>query len=265
MSITPQLGIPLVPEGTIDPAAGLNIALNDLDALASAGVVAVLSMALTAPPGSPDDGDQYIVATGGTGAWEGLETHLVRYVDEGDFWQDWAPGARFHLVLDLSSGSMYRWNGSAYVGFGGGGGSLSVSDGTTTVAAASALQVSQGARVVDEGGGTAGLRVAAQVIELSGTSYDLGDLTPGAWHVFTAAGAVTLTVEDDDVEPVATDSEFGIEARGTGGLLLVSDDSAVIYPPRGGTLELAEGDFVVLKRTAEDVYKVIGSTVEAGS
>lgn len=113
---------------------------------------------------------------------------------------------------------------------------------------------------ISGGGGGGG---GSPVVELTGTSYTLGDLTVGAWHVFTAVGAVTITVEDDSVTPITTAAEYGMECRGAGGVSVVSDNDAVIYPPKGGLLDLEVDDFIVLKRTAEDVYKMIGSSVDA--
>jgi hypothetical protein len=103
----------------------------------------------------------------------------------------------------------------------------------------------------------------AGVVELTGNAYTLGDLVPGAWHVFTAASPVVLTVEDDSVTPVPADAEYGLECRGAGGVTLVKDNVATIIPPKGGSLELESGDFAVLKRTDTDTYKLIGSTAEA--
>lgn len=265
MSTTPQLGLELIPEGTIDPSTALNLTLEQIDALASAGVVAVLSMALTAPPGSPVNGAQYIAASGSTGAWADLDGFLVRYVEEGDFWQDFEPGVRFKMVLNQATGTLYRWDGATYAPVTGGGATIEVSDGITTVAAADTLLVSGGAAVGNPGGGAAALYVTAPVIPLAGTAYTLGDLTPGAWHVFTAATPVTITVENDADDPLVAWAEFGLEARGNGGVLLVIDDIAEVIPPKGGTLELETGDFALLKRTAEDVYKLVGSTVEAAT
>lgn len=82
MTGTINNGIPLVPENTIDPAAGLNEALNVADALIQ---VDVISLTVTAPPASPAVGDRYIVPTGATGAWSGQEGKLARW-EEGLFW-----------------------------------------------------------------------------------------------------------------------------------------------------------------------------------
>lgn len=82
MSDTINNGIPLVPENTIDPAAGLNEALNVADALIQ---VDVISLTVTTPPASPVVGDRYIVPTGATGAWSGQAEKLARW-EEGLFW-----------------------------------------------------------------------------------------------------------------------------------------------------------------------------------
>ncbi len=86
---TPNTGIPYVPENTLDPAAGLNLALNVIDALLQ---TAVIDVGVNTPPGSPADGDLYIVGTG-TGAWTGHDDALAGDVAQGDFWQFDAAGA----------------------------------------------------------------------------------------------------------------------------------------------------------------------------
>lgn len=104
---SPNTGIPYVPEGTLDPAAGLNLAIDHIDALLQC---AVLSMALTAPPGGESDGDLYIVASPATGAWTGQENNLARYVSEGAFWQFFVAGVNVHLVLNRDDLGLYRFD-----------------------------------------------------------------------------------------------------------------------------------------------------------
>lgn len=108
MSNTPNTGIPYVVEGTLDPAAGLNLALNVVDALLQAEVI---SMALTAPPGGEQDGDTYIVGASPTGAWAGRALDLARFVAEGAFWQFYDAGAQVRLVLNRADQSLYHYNG----------------------------------------------------------------------------------------------------------------------------------------------------------
>lgn len=99
MSNTPNNQIALVPENTTDPAAGLNSALDKVDALLQLAVIGVEA----APPSGSSDGDRYIVDTGATGDWSGEDGKVARYVSAGDYWQ-------FHdakIVLNLSDSKIY--------------------------------------------------------------------------------------------------------------------------------------------------------------
>jgi hypothetical protein len=107
MSNSPNKQIPYVPEGTLDPAAGLNDAIDVLDAIDS--VVGVLSIGLTEPP-TASDGDLYIVGEDATGDWTGLDNRLVRYVADGDFWRSFLPGAQVTLVYNREDGLLYRFD-----------------------------------------------------------------------------------------------------------------------------------------------------------
>lgn len=80
MSNSINNAIPFVPENTIDPAAGLNEAINIIDMLLQLRVLAVKQ---NAPPGSPALGDRYIVGTSPTGAWTGQSLKLAAYADGG--------------------------------------------------------------------------------------------------------------------------------------------------------------------------------------
>ncbi|MFN4287487.1 MAG: DUF2793 domain-containing protein [Brevundimonas sp.] len=55
-----------------------NEALRLLDGLVQ---LSVLDRDLTAPPGSPADGDRYIVASGATGAWTGWDLNVALWTD----------------------------------------------------------------------------------------------------------------------------------------------------------------------------------------
>lgn len=102
---TPNAGIPYVPENTQDPAAGLNLALNVIDALIQ---VRVKTIGTAAPPGSPADGDRHIVGVG-TGAWATHNNQLARYVAEGAFWQFYPPEAIASAFCE-ADGVLYGFN-----------------------------------------------------------------------------------------------------------------------------------------------------------
>jgi|GEM_PF-6953918 len=104
---TPNTGIPYVPEGTLDPAAGLNLALTVIDALLQTAVIDFQD----APPGSPVDGDLYIVGTG-SGAWAAHDDELARYVAAGTFWQFYEAGTQVRVVFNQVDLGIYVWVGS---------------------------------------------------------------------------------------------------------------------------------------------------------
>ena len=108
---TPNTGIPYVPENTTDPAAGLNLALNTIDALLQTTVV---SMGSNAPPGSPTDGALHIVGGTPTGAWAGQANNLARYVAEGAFWQFYSAGAQVRIAFNDDDGGLYVWRAGAW-------------------------------------------------------------------------------------------------------------------------------------------------------
>ena len=90
--------IPLVPENTTDPAAGLNLALNHIDALLQPVIIAIQA----APPVSPADGDRYVVGVG-TGDWAGQDNKMAVYRLTGDYWDFYE--ARF--VINLADSLVY--------------------------------------------------------------------------------------------------------------------------------------------------------------
>lgn len=93
--------IPLVPENVVDPAAGINLALVAIDAMLQLGVV---SVGTNAPPGSPAEGDRYIVGTAPTGAWATHANQLARF--EQAAWKFYT--ARY--AFSLANSRMYARN-----------------------------------------------------------------------------------------------------------------------------------------------------------
>lgn len=76
MSETPNLGLPLLATAQAQKHVTHNEALLALDALVQC---AVLDRDLAAPPGSPAEGDRYIVAGSPTGAWAGHAGEVVAF------------------------------------------------------------------------------------------------------------------------------------------------------------------------------------------
>lgn len=183
---TPNAGIPEVPEGTLDPAAGLNDALRVIDALLQ---TAVISINQTAPPGTNADGDLYLVAAEGgtaTGAWAGHEDDLAQYVAEGDFWQFYTAGDQVKLLINMADGRLYVFNvadsPASWQVLTGGGLTVLDSDSPQFVGAdVLSLRFGGGFTLSEESDGTV-------VVEGGGGAADLGFFFPG-----TASSSQLLT------------------------------------------------------------------------
>jgi hypothetical protein len=80
MNSTPRLGIPLLSPGQAQKELFHNEALQTLDTLVAA---AVEELPRTSPPGSPDLGACYIVATAPTGAWAGKSQSIAAFTSGG--------------------------------------------------------------------------------------------------------------------------------------------------------------------------------------
>lgn len=72
----------------------------------------VKNYTLTTPPGSPTNGDRYIVATGSTGAWSGQDGKLAVYISGA--WTFYSPSNGW-LAKDENSGLFISYNGSSWV------------------------------------------------------------------------------------------------------------------------------------------------------
>lgn len=76
MHSTPSLGLPKILAESAGKEEKITTALMRLDALVQPSA---LSRTVTSPPGSPAEGDRYIVPTGATGAWAGWDDSIAAY------------------------------------------------------------------------------------------------------------------------------------------------------------------------------------------
>ena len=109
MSNTPILGLQLWPSGALQPDLVVNDSLYRLDTLVQ---LSVIDMAHAAPPGSPTDGDRYIVAATATGLWAGKENKVATW--SAGAWAFYSPHTGWR-VYNAASTSDYVWNGTAWV------------------------------------------------------------------------------------------------------------------------------------------------------
>lgn len=83
---TPRLALPYIVQGQAQKEVTHNDALVRLDALVD---LYILDRDLSAPPGSPADGDAYIVAGSPTGAWAGQAGNIAYLIDGA--WRFYVP------------------------------------------------------------------------------------------------------------------------------------------------------------------------------
>lgn len=282
---TPNNGIPYVPEGTQDPAAGLNLALNFIDALLQ---TAVIDMDRTAPPGSPNDGDLHIVASGATGAWAGQDNNLARYVAEGDFWQFFEAGVKVHYVINREDGNLYKFvtgsPGSWVLAAGLGD---APADGQRYVRRDAAWETLTGILTVQDTDSPptvdeddvhtiivgAGLKVVpvspgvvmfnnafqyAPVIDVPDQHTDALAGVFGNYMRFTHAAAEFRFSSD---EPWEIGAEYHGRYAGSGTLTITADSGFTINPPAGGSLVIPPGGTFTVKIVAADEADLFGVTV----
>lgn len=121
---TPNLDLPELTANQAQPHVTINSALRRLDAL---GQLSVIDRALNTPPGSPADGDCYIVGDTPTGAWSGYaENSIAAYI--GTAWVEISPEEGW-LAWVRDEDLIYAFTGTAWAQAGGGSG---VPDGGST-------------------------------------------------------------------------------------------------------------------------------------
>lgn len=109
MANTPNLQLPLIDQNQSQKHVTHNSALQIIDALVDA---VAADMDLTTPPGSPVDGQRWIIASGSTGAWLGKDLQIAAW--QSGTWNFYSPSNGF-LVWVNSKSAHYVWNGSAWL------------------------------------------------------------------------------------------------------------------------------------------------------
>jgi hypothetical protein len=215
-----------------------NDALRLLDGMVQIGVV---SRVVTTPPGSPVEGDRYIVASGATGVWAGWDLNVAFWTDGA--WLRLVP-RRGWVAWSVADSALYVWNGTAWTPVGGG-----ISDGD------------KGDIVVSGGGSVWTLDAAANAVL---NRLGLGGATPDATNrlsvnspaaLFNNAGTSFQMVLNKNAAAndalLVFQTAFSTRAIfGTGG----SDDFTVKVSPDGSTFY----DAVIADRNSGRVRFPVG-------
>lgn len=186
-----------------------NESLKILDAMVQP---VVLNMTLTAPPGSPSNGDRYVPAATATGAWAGYEDDIAYYYDG---WTFISPQVGWP-VYDVNTGSYLRWNGSAWVTFSTGGVPLVGSPADNEI-----LRYESGAGTMQ----TSGLQISdtdeltghhTAINAQTGTTYTLVAADVGKTVTLSNASTITLTLPQQSTTSLEEGYQVAIIQRGAG-------------------------------------------------
>jgi hypothetical protein len=214
------------------------------DALVMASVI---NKTTTAPPGSPANGDCYLVAAGATGAWAGKADYIARWstrfpTDDTNTlvpaWDFYAPKVGM-LVYNQADSTFYDYNGATWTPFVSGGGGSGV-NAFVTAGPPDAPPVSPTA-YDDEFSGTVLDAKWTKVNTGAGSDVIVGN---GRAQLTRATGTQvwTLAVQSRPVAPYQIDAKFTLDARLTN------------YSYCGLVLrDSATGHFVALRYSFENV------------
>lgn len=119
MTTSPRLGLPELAAGQAVPETTVNEENRYLEQGASYFIAK--DRDLTAPPGSPADGDCYIVAASPTGAWSGKAKSLAFYLNTAWAFVTPIEGTRCYLQ---DENTVVEYSGSAWGAPSGGGGDV---------------------------------------------------------------------------------------------------------------------------------------------
>jgi hypothetical protein len=109
MANTTNLQLPLIDQNQSQKAVTHNVALASLDAIVH---LAVIDDGLAAPPGTPADGDRYIVAPSASGAWAGKDLQIAAW--QNGAWSFYAPRSGW-LAFVMSKSEAHLWTGASWV------------------------------------------------------------------------------------------------------------------------------------------------------
>lgn len=105
---TPRANLPQLSEAQASKTTTINEAFLLLEALTVGGVIEIANT----PPGTPTDGDIYIVAASPTGAWAGQAQKLAHWTNGA--WAFYTPKTGWH-TLSIADAALYWYNGTTWV------------------------------------------------------------------------------------------------------------------------------------------------------
>ncbi len=246
MSSSPNLNLTYLAASQAQKHVTVNEALRILDALCN---LTIIDRNLAAPPGSPVEGDTYIVADSATGDWAAHDKEIALYADSA--WQFVVPksGWKAFVVDELQ---FVYWSTAAspdnWVDMPGyGGSSVIVSKAGTLIGTRGEVNLIEGANVtLTVADNTTDARVDVTVAASTGT-IDIGALTNTA---LTGADLIVFgDMDDSNNNKKRTVDEF------------ISDKGISLNTHTHPASDIASGTFADARITSSSVVQHLGGYV----
>lgn len=214
---TPILGLNELASSQAVPEETVNENGRWFEFFATGGAIADRDLAT--PPGSPSDGDAYLVAANGTGDWVGQDGKIALRI--GTAWE-FVPASEGMQLFVKDEDVRIEYDGAAWAASGGGGSS------------------------------------STSVTQQTGTSYTFGIDDADSVVEFDNASAITVTVPPNSSVAFALGTFIEIHQIGAG-TVTVAAGSGVILLSRGSLLGLAGQEAVAgLRKVAADTWRLTG-------
>lgn len=223
MSTSADLGIEYIAGQQAQPEITHNTALNQLQLLQTG----VISVGLNTPPGSPVQGDAYVLGASPTGAWASRANCLAGYFGTGWVFVPGNDSAGTPIAMGVrheglsvwskADNAFYVWSGSAWSA------------------------------------------VYSGLVDNAGTAITLALTDAGKYLRTTSASAVAITVPPQSSVAWSTDTELRIQ-QGGAGAVTISAGAGVTVNRLSTATNVIVGQYgvVTLKRTASDIWTLYG-------
>lgn len=241
MALSNRLEITELASTQNDRSVTINEAIARLEA--GATIFACLNVLHNVPPGSPAEGDMYIIGVEPTGAWIGHEEQPVVYYNGG--WL-YFPVFEGMYADDGGSQSLYRYSGtSGWIIFATAGAGVAAS--TTEV-----LTGTDASKYVTPDS-------LAALWEKGGDITSAGTISIGEGGFFHVTGTTTIT----DIDP-ATDKSGRTFILEFDGALILTHHATTLILPGGASITTAAGDVAIFTSEGSDAVRCISYTRASG-
>ena len=227
----------------------------------------VLSKTLAAPPGSPANGDAYIVAASPTGAWVGQANAIAIWTTDnpaaGSGEWEFYPAGNGLLVFNLADATLYFWNATAWTAVATGRGSSTLAgDSDVTITSPTTGQVlawngTKWINATPSGGGGGAPTAIAGVNNQTGTAYTLVLGDAGFLVRMSNAAANACTIPPNSAVAFALETVVTIRQVGAGITTIVAGAGVTINSPATLAIARTKGT-VQLVQVATDTWDLIG-------